>query len=325
MHGCNRRAQMQKETRRNVRLSKRAAWEWVSGRESRARANKSKTQVVGRGAARKQGHCGHHGGASHRQTADLVGLLRLLGAGGDASADGPHGLVGDDNARLVLEGLEDGHDVLELRHALREHGIDALLADGQGLADAEDAHEALLKDVGELGRHELVALLGGGQAELAAALRVANEAALEAHVLHLVHRHLTGVGTAALEVAVLGRDHDARGELLVDHAHVQVRRAHVHVALVEELRAWRKVGNELVQLSGLGRVALPVASNDRLAAHCHRRICGGGGVVTQAARLYGLHKNTHFLSTVIPGESKIIKTNLVNRGRNRRRMARGRQ
>jgi hypothetical protein len=204
------------------------------------------------------------------KVAYLVGLLRLLGGGGDAGADGPDGLVGDDDARLVLEGLEDGNNVHELVDALGEHGVDALLADRQGLANAEDAREALLKDVRELGRHQLVALLGGGQAELAAALRVANQAQLEAHVLHLVHRHLTGVGAAAPEVAVLRRDHDARSEVLVHHAHVQVRRAHIHVALVEQLGAWREVRNELRELRGLGRVALPVAANYRLAGHFSR-------------------------------------------------------
>ena len=55
-------------------------------------------------------------------------LLRLLGRGRDARADGPDGLVGDDDARLVLEGLEDGHDVLELVRALGEDRVDALLS-----------------------------------------------------------------------------------------------------------------------------------------------------------------------------------------------------
>eukprot|EP00802_Teleaulax_amphioxeia_P017586 Tamp_17748.p1 GENE.Tamp_17748~~Tamp_17748.p1 ORF type:complete len:234 (+),score=17.94 Tamp_17748:140-841(+) len=87
----------------------------------------------------------------------------------------PDRLVGDDNARLVLEGLEDRHNVRELLDAFGEHCFDALFTNGQGLADAEDAHEALFKDVGELGGHERVALLGRGKAELTAALRVANQ------------------------------------------------------------------------------------------------------------------------------------------------------
>ena len=57
-----------------------------------------------------------------------TGLLRLLGRRRDARADGPDGLVGDDDARLVLERLQDGHDVLELVRALGEDRVDALLS-----------------------------------------------------------------------------------------------------------------------------------------------------------------------------------------------------
>ena len=138
-------------------------------------------------------------------------LLGLLRRGRDARPDGPDGLVGDDDARLVLERLQDRDDVLELAHALGEDGVDALLADGQRLADAEDAGEAVLEDVRELGGHERVRLRGRGQAELAAALAVADEHRVHAHVLDLVHGHLARVGAAAAEVAVLRRDLDACG------------------------------------------------------------------------------------------------------------------
>jgi hypothetical protein len=56
-------------------------------------------------------------------------------------------LVGDDDARLVLELLEDGHNVPELICALGKHSVDALLPDRQALADAEDARQALGEDV----------------------------------------------------------------------------------------------------------------------------------------------------------------------------------
>jgi hypothetical protein len=44
----------------------------------------------------------------------------------------------------------------ELVDALREHGVDALLSDRQGLANAEDARQCDREaDVGELGRKEI--------------------------------------------------------------------------------------------------------------------------------------------------------------------------
>ena len=116
----------------------------------------------------------------------LVGLLCLLGRRRHAGANRPDRLVCDHDARLVLKALQDRDDVLELRHALGQHCINTLLADRQGLADAEDAHETLLKDVCQLGRHQLVALLRRRQAELTAALRVTNQAAL-----HLSKRSYT--------------------------------------------------------------------------------------------------------------------------------------
>mmetsp|Transcript_30987 Transcript_30987/g.64961 ORF Transcript_30987/g.64961 Transcript_30987/m.64961 type:complete len:294 (+) Transcript_30987:307-1188(+) len=200
-------------------------------------------------------------------TQSLVRLLRLLRRGGHPSADGPHGLVGDDHARLVLERLEDRDDVLQLVDALGDGRLQPLLADGERLADAEDAHQPLLEDVRQLGRHQLVALLRCGQAELAAALRVSDQAALEAEVDHLVHRHLARVRPAPREVAVLRRDHNARLELVVHQADVQVGRADVHVALVQRGSARREVGDELRELRLLRGVALPVASDNRLASH----------------------------------------------------------
>ena len=89
---------------------------------------------------------------------------------------------------------------------------------------------------------------------------------LETHVDHLVYGHLACVGTAALEVAVLRRNHDAGREVLVNHADVEVGRAHVHIALVQQIRARLEVRNKLRELRGLCRVALPVATNNRLAA-----------------------------------------------------------
>ena len=190
-----------------------------------------------------------------------VRLLRLLGRGGHARADGPHGLVRDHH----LGGVEEALDLLELLDALGSDGADALLADGEGLADAEDDLEALLERVRALGREQRVRLGRRRQAKLAATLGVAEQDPLDAHVDHLVGGHLAGVGAAAGKVHVLRCDLGALGE--VDHRHVERRRAHVHVALGGVARL--NVFHELGQLGRRGRVALPVAADDW--AHKRRR------------------------------------------------------
>ena len=76
-----------------------------------------------------------------------TGLLRLLGRRRDARADGPDGLVRDDDARLVLQSFQDTDDVDELRGQDAEDRADTLLADGQRLADAEDGREPLIEYV----------------------------------------------------------------------------------------------------------------------------------------------------------------------------------
>eukprot|EP00967_Tisochrysis_lutea_P039909 scaffold47869_cov29-Tisochrysis_lutea.AAC.2 len=57
----------------------------------------------------------------------------------------PDGLVGDNNLRRVQEIL----DGCELDSHLGEDSIDALLADGEGLANAVDTLHACIKDVPE--------------------------------------------------------------------------------------------------------------------------------------------------------------------------------
>ena len=104
-------------------------------------------------------------------------LLRLLGRGGDAGANRPHRLVRDHD----LGGVEEALDALQLLDALGNDGIDALLADGQRLADGEDDLEPLLERVGALGGEQLVRLGRRRQAELAAALRVATESQKKNH------------------------------------------------------------------------------------------------------------------------------------------------
>ena len=75
-----------------------------------------------------------------------------------------------------------------------------------------------------------------------------------------------------LEVAVLRGDHDARVELVVHHGEVQVRRAHVHVALGQDrLVAAREVLHQVGQLGMLDRVALPVTTDDGPAKRIRTR------------------------------------------------------
>ena len=172
--------------------------------------------------------------------------------------------------------VEDFHTylhthVLELVRALGEDRVDALLADGQRLADAEDAGQALVQDVLELRGHELRSThFVRGQPEFAAPLRVADEDGRHAHEMIWSTDDLARVRAAAREVAVLGRDFDARLERVLDERDVQIRRADADVALVEVLGAAVEVRDELVERRGRGGVALPVAAHNRLAGHAAR-------------------------------------------------------
>src|SRR5690606_37417807 len=106
-------------------------------------------------AVEDAGLLGELGGLRGEAGADHgVDLLRLLGAGDLAGADGPDGLVGDDAlARLVGEESEEGvelpADDLERLAAL------SLV---EGLTDADDGDEALAHRVTDLVGDELVVL-----------------------------------------------------------------------------------------------------------------------------------------------------------------------
>merc|ERR1712182_113265 len=117
------------------------------------------------------------------------------------SADGPDRLIGDDHLCRV----EHLIDLRELHVHLREDSFEAPLADLLGLPDAEDARHARGEDVFELCRQRLVGV-HWKNAELPAALRVSDQHLRDAHVLHLLYRHLAREGATAPEVAVLGSD-----------------------------------------------------------------------------------------------------------------------
>lgn len=126
---------------------------------------------------------------------DLLGLL----LGGDLTgADGPDGLVGDDDlgpvADLLLEGGKLGGDDLEGLAGL------ALL---ERLAAAPDDADAVVGGVLGLGGDDLV-----GLAEDGAALAVAKNGPVDAGVLELVGAGLTGEGTVGLVEDILGSNGD---------------------------------------------------------------------------------------------------------------------
>mmetsp|Transcript_141995 Transcript_141995/g.453949 ORF Transcript_141995/g.453949 Transcript_141995/m.453949 type:complete len:285 (+) Transcript_141995:118-972(+) len=185
-------------------------------------------------------------------------LLRLLGGGGDTSADSPDWLVRDDHLLRVQHAL----DLLQLCDAHGHGGLQALLALWELLANAKDALHARIKDVLQLRGQELVAL-----GEVLAALRVADQAPLDLQILHLLHGHLAGVRPAALEVAVLWAHRRTVGDLVHAIRHVKRRWADINVALAHI--ALVDVLNEAIQIAQFLWVALPIATDDWLA-------CGHG-------------------------------------------------
>lgn len=137
-------------------------------------------------------------------------LLGLLGGGDLAGANGPDGLVGDDNlgpvGDLGLEGLELLADDLDGLAGL------ALL---EGLAAAPDDADTVLDGVGGLGGDNLVAL-----AEDGAALRVAEDGPVDLAVEELGDGQLTSEGAVGLVKDVLGGDANLGAEALADEGQV---------------------------------------------------------------------------------------------------------
>lgn len=170
-----------------------------------------------------------------------VDLLRLLDSGDLASADGPDGLVGNDDlapvANLGLEGsqllLNDGNGLAGL----------ALL---QGLAAApDDAHAAFGRDLG----------LGGDQAVRLAkdrpALGVAQDGPVDAAVLELGNADLAGERTVGLVKDVLSSNLQARLEMLADEQKVEGRRGDHDLCMASvsgHQIGWSTAGN----LTGIG-------------------------------------------------------------------------
>ena len=139
-------------------------------------------------------------------------LLGLLAGGDLAGADGPDGLVGDDDLGPVLDLVSDGVE-------LADDDVDGLvgLALLERLADAEDDREIL----GECGGG-LLGDVGVRLAKEGAALRVTEDDPGDGGVLDLRDRDLTGEGTRGLVVGVLGRNGDLGAlELLLNGQEVE--------------------------------------------------------------------------------------------------------
>jgi hypothetical protein len=81
----------------------------------------------------------------------------------------------------------------------------------------------------------------------------------------LINGHLACICTATLKVAILRRYQDIGIELLIDNAHMKVRRTYIHFTLGSV--ACIDVGDKSLQVSGLCWVALPVSTDNRFAWH----------------------------------------------------------
>jgi hypothetical protein len=147
----------------------------------------------------------------------LVDLLGLLDGGDLAGADGPDGLVGNNNALPVGRG------------ELRGEGGELALNDGNGLAGLalgerlatapDDAHAAVNGELG-LGSHHLIRL-----AQQRTPLRVAQDGPVHAQVLELRHADLAGEGAVGLVIDVLRSHLDAGlGELFARELEIERRR-----------------------------------------------------------------------------------------------------
>jgi hypothetical protein len=143
-----------------------------------------------------------------------VNFLGLLSGGNLASANGPDGLVGDDNVGPVgdlgLERLDLGRDKL--------NGL-ASLTGLEGLAAAPDDLEAVLGSVLGLGGDDLVRLADDGSA-----LGVAEDGPVDLTVLELGDGDLASESTVGLVVDVLGGNLDILAESVADEREVEGRR-----------------------------------------------------------------------------------------------------
>mmetsp|Transcript_55543 Transcript_55543/g.91995 ORF Transcript_55543/g.91995 Transcript_55543/m.91995 type:complete len:217 (-) Transcript_55543:190-840(-) len=137
----------------------------------------------------------------------LVSLLRLLRRRSDASANGPDGLICDDDFSRIKQTL----DLYELLSTHCHRSIESLLTNVELLADTKHALHPLIKDVLQFSRKQLVALL-----EVLATFRVADQYPLNSEVFQLLARHFASVRASTLEIAVLRANHCSGAAQLVN-------------------------------------------------------------------------------------------------------------
>lgn len=185
----------------------------------------------------------------------LVDTLGVVGGGSKTGANGPDGLVGNDDAGPVLDLVNDG---LELALADVEGLVGLTLL--KGLTNAENDVQAIVKGKLGLVSNELVRLLDDG-----AALGVTENDPLGTNVLDLVNRDLTSEGTVALVESVLGSNRDSRSlQVLLGPEKVGEGRRDDDLDVVSELGAVEAVDNGLDGL--LGAVHLEVTTNKESAS-----------------------------------------------------------
>ena len=143
-----------------------------------------------------------------------VDLLSLLSGGDLAGADGPDGLVGNDNLAPVLDLLGDSAELVG-------NDIDGLVGLSllKGLANAENDTESVVEGGLGLGGDEVVGLL-----EDDTALRVTSQGPGNVGLLELAGRDLTSEGTVGLVEDVLGGNLEAGAEVLTGEEKVEGRR-----------------------------------------------------------------------------------------------------
>mmetsp|Transcript_17755 Transcript_17755/g.36891 ORF Transcript_17755/g.36891 Transcript_17755/m.36891 type:complete len:590 (+) Transcript_17755:215-1984(+) len=189
-----------------------------------------------------------------------MGLLGLLRGGGESSADGPDGLVSNDNPFPVLLGKCISVS-LELREdeVVGGSSLTVLLR----LTAARDDGKALVEGILGLGGSLLVGL------SLSTALGVTDDSPTDTHVLDHVGGGLSGEGTVALDPDVLSANTDVGTEGVLDALKVDLGWAHDNFGLTGQIHGVEH-GDKLVHL-GNRSIALPVTSNKELPCEVGRR------------------------------------------------------
>ena len=178
----------------------------------------------------------------------LVNLLRLLGGGDLAGANGPDRLVGNDDLAPVLDLLADGSELVDDDL----HGL-ASVALLKSLANAEDDVDAAVES--SLG---LVGDEGVGLLEDDAALAVAEEGPGDVGVLELGDGDLTGEGTVGLVEDVLGGNLNTLAGVLAGEEEVEGGRGDDDLGVGVDLGVVELVDNVGDRLNG----AVPVGRSE---------------------------------------------------------------